>query len=168
MERLTRFREGASREERAEFGRDLLAALDRAGVKPGEEFIVAGGAEVKGDGKLYQVDEPDANAMGPMNADSATSRKAALFNYPRSGTQRHRILRTIVAVGAYGKTRDELSRELGLSQSSTHPRVLELITGEWIEESELVRKTQTGAEAVVLVATEKGRNAVRDRELALS
>jgi hypothetical protein len=163
MERLTRFPAGAMPDVRAQFGRDLLDALDRLGVQPGQEFIVVPGTWAEKNGKLYKVPSSSANAVGPVGA-ADTSRKAALHNYPRSGTQRHRILCRVVAAGARGMTRDEITNVLGMSQSSTHPRVLELIEGEWLKETDDVRLTQTGAEAHVLVATLKGVEAVREKE----
>lgn len=41
IRKLTRFEEGASVEDRGEFGRKLLAALDELGIEPGDEFFVA-------------------------------------------------------------------------------------------------------------------------------
>lgn len=165
MERLTRFPAGAMPDVRIQFGRDLLDALDRLGVGPGEEFLIAPASWAEKGGKLYKVAATDANALGPFQADAAdTSRKAALYNYPRSGTQRHKILTAIVAAGARGMTRDEIAGALHLPDSSTDARVLELKAGEWLKETDDVRRTRSGGEAHVLVATLKGVEAVREKE----
>lgn len=41
VRKLTRFEEGASVEDRREFGQKLLTALDELNIYPGEEFFVA-------------------------------------------------------------------------------------------------------------------------------
>lgn len=161
MERLTRFNGRADQGERAQFGRDLLAALDRLGVKPGEEFLLAPASWAQKGGKLYKVASPQANAMGPVGG-TTTSRKAALQNYPRSGTQRNTILRLAAEMRDYGITRDRVVERLGMKESSVHPRVLELLEGGWLEETDRTRPTRTGADAIVMVATPKGRAGVRE------
>lgn len=103
-----------------------------------------------------------ADSLGPFTADSETSRQAALNNYPRSGTQRWKVLTTIVASG--GKTRDQLAEDLHLPDSSVDARVWELKQGGFVEESSRRARTRAAAEAAVLVATKKGREEVEATE----
>lgn len=155
IEKLTLFAVGASEEERRNFGRQLIEALARCGVGHGDEFLIS-----KGDGKEISV---DANALGAFAASSDTSRQAALDNYPRSGTQRRRVLEAIGQAGEWGRTRDELAHELGLSGNAIRPRVCELSDGGFVEESGRTRKTDLGSEAAVLVLTTKGREQMREQ-----
>lgn len=165
MERLRRFRPGATGDEKAAFARELVAALDRLGVVGGDEFLLAPASWAEKGGKLYKVAQAHDNALGPVGSQD-TSRKAALQNYPRSGTQRNRILRLAAHMTGQerygGVTRDEVVVALEMKESSVHPRVLELLGGEWLEETGRTRPTRTGADAVVLAATMKGRRAVRE------
>lgn len=140
------------------FVADMMNALNSLGVQPGDDFILA----------RPPYTEPDAaeglkdNKLGPFAREQDTSRKAALANYPRSGSQRERILYRIVKQALNGQTRAELET-LGLVGDAIRPRVLELIEGGWIKETEVTRKTQLGNDAVVLVATDKGMTAVVSR-----
>lgn len=112
---VTRFAEGATREERALFARVLIAALDSIGVKPGEEFVIA----------HPDVFDPAPGDLGPFARDSETSRQAAIENYPRAGTQRQRVLDEVHRRGEKGATRDELAVELKLPLATICPRVWE-------------------------------------------
>jgi hypothetical protein len=107
---------------------------------------------------LASLDEPE---LGPFVRDSSTSRRAALDNYPRQGTQRWRI---IYALSHRSMTRDELRRELGLSHQSIGPRVLELIQGGWVCETEMERETETGSRAKVVALDQKAREELTRRE----
>lgn len=102
-----------------------------------------------------------ARKMGPFARKSETSRQAALANYPRSGTQRARILAAILA-GTSGRTREELAGQLKLPDNSVRPRVRELIDGGWVvvllsDGKPVTRKTTLGNESEILVATNKAR-----------
>lgn len=94
------------------------------------------------------------NALGPFQRGSETSRQAAFDNYPRSGTQRRRVLDAIRNAGDDGMTRDEVAGTLGLSSNSVRPRVKELLGAALIRESGKRRLTQTGSMAAVLVAVD--------------
>lgn len=115
--------------------------------------------KLPGQTDIYAVLSPDSNELGPFARDSETSRKAALANYPRSGSQRERILRHVVArssrVGERGAIREEIQWELGLGGDTVRPRVKELIEGGWLRETEHTRRTTKGNEAVVLAPTQK-------------
>lgn len=161
-ERLTRFAAGASVDTRQNFGKALLAALDRLGVQPGQDFIILPAHEQPSLlDQSPQEQSHDAPALGPFTRDSATSRQAALDNYPRSGKQRHAVLMEIARAGDLGRTRDELTARLQFPDSSTDARVLELKNAAFIEETEQTRTTRAGSQASVLVLTARGRAEVR-------
>lgn len=103
-----------------------------------------------------KLDDPSENRLGPFASDSDTSRKAALANFPRSGSQRNRILRA-VEESRNGMTRPEIAEDLGISENSVRPRVKELIEGGWLEDTDDTRLTDSGQEASVLFATDKKR-----------
>lgn len=105
----------------------------------------------------------DANALGGFRAaDLGTSRKAAIFNYPRSGNQRHRILLAIIAAGARGLSTDELTDGTQIPYVSASARVTELRRGGWIEDSGVERETRLGSDAIVWRATPKGIEAAAE------
>lgn len=84
---------------------------------------------------------------------SKTSREAAIENWPKRETQKSAILRWLRANKDYGLTRPQLARYTDLSGDSVRPRVRELIEEGLVEETERTRKTASGSEASVLVAT---------------
>jgi hypothetical protein len=94
---------------------------------------------------------PKGNAVGPYSRESETSRLAALRVYPKSGSQRWKVLIAIARAGERGMTRDELGEYLRLPDSSVDGRVWELKQGNWIDESDQKRKTRYGSLAAALV-----------------
>lgn len=146
-------------DDMAVFMRDLQTAMSDLDIAVGEEFLLmsAGGGKVND-----SSEDVSQNALGPFSSESDTSREAALFNYPRSGTQRWQVLTAIVSSG--GRTRDQLSEQLHLPDSSVDARVWELKKGGWIEESGRKERTRAAAEATVLVATTHGREEVQRQE----
>lgn len=101
----------------------------------------------------------DAKQLGPFVRGSETSRKAALANYPRQGSQRQKVLLQVAFMSGTrerGVTRDELADRLGMSPNSVRPRVAELVEGGWVRESGRTRKTPLGRDAAVLEMTEVG------------
>lgn len=159
-QKLQRPSEDATQEERRSYFTALRKALDEAGVEYGGAFAVV---RVGEDGMVLDfqghddvpVEDPAANALGGFTADSATSRKAALDNYPRSGTQRARVLGAIVATAPHGRTAHEVAAATGLYYGSVTPRIGELKRGGWIVASEETRKSEHGSDAEVLYATER-------------
>lgn len=106
-----------------------------------------------------QLADPDAQRLGPFAAGSETSRRAALEAYPRQGSQRWRILELfrgqwIVGKRREGWTRDELAGRLSVSPNTIRPRVVELVEGGWLEESEQTRPSAAGHASAVLVLSE--------------
>jgi hypothetical protein len=96
----------------------------------------------------------------------ATSINAALYNLPRTGTQRHRILVAAIEAGARGITSDEVADRLGLNLYSAKPRVIELRTGGWLRMNGQQRPSPRGCAVDVHVATDKARDAVEGRRSA--
>lgn len=144
--------------------RDLTRALDDLGVDAGDEFVVASVATLSGS-KLYHLEEHDEDALGAFNGNASDeARKAALANYPRSGKQRHRVLLYAVAAGEHGITSDEVADELHIPLYSAKPRVLELREGGWLARNGQVRPSENGCDVEVHVATDKGHEAVAERE----
>ena len=78
--------------------------------------------------------------LGPFQRDSETSRHAAIANYPRSGTQRARVL-LLIAQGPH--TDNELVDLTGLSPSSVRPRRVELVEAGLVEDSGQRRRGST-------------------------
>jgi Helix-turn-helix domain len=114
--------------------------------------------------------DPSSKQMGKFARGSETSRKAALANYPRAGSQRARILEHVLASGGAGRTREELEDRLGLTGNTVRPRVRELIDGGWLRVRKdggtpVTRRTTLGNASEVLEATERAaKHARRARE----
>lgn len=157
LKTLTRPSEKATRDERVSFVTELRETLDELDIAPGEQFVITSSQG----SLLYDVPDPDANALGPIGATD-TSRKAALDNFPRSGSQRHRIL---VSLGSSSKTRYELCVTLEMPNQSVCPRIKELINGGWVRSTADTRVTATGSDAEVLEVTEKGAKELLERSL---
>lgn len=105
---------------------------------------------------------PAANQLGLWDSHAAeTSREAALANYPRSGTQRARVLVALFYSGDAGMTDEELTLMLDLSPSSERPRRVECVEAGWVEDSGARRLTRTRSRAAVWVCTEAGRSAAQ-------
>jgi hypothetical protein len=101
----------------------------------------------------------DDNRLGPFQRHSESSRKAASDNYPRSGSQRERILKLLLE---QPRTREELELAAQLRGSSVRPRIVELMEAGWVQELRdhnglVERATTSGSMAVVLCATPKAR-----------
>lgn len=115
------------------------------------------------DGDKTELD-PRVRQLGKFARKSETSRQGALANYPRSGSQRDRVLHRVIDSGEQGLTREELEQVTGLRGNTVRPRVRELIDGGWIRARAaddgavaLRRKTAMGNWSEVLVATEKAK-----------
>jgi hypothetical protein len=106
---------------------------------------------------------PDDNRLGqfhaPWRGAPVTERRAAILVFPRTGTQRRRVLDFIASCDERGATDYEVAQALG---SITHRWVLATRRGElekdgWVRDSGKTRKTDTGSDAAVWVLTEQGR-----------
>ena len=112
----------------------------------------------------------DGNQLGLFRADgSDTMRAAAIDNYPRSGSQRGKVLDAIYhAAAAYrvgdgavlgGLTDEEVQHRLNLGSSSQRPRRVELVDAGFVIDSTYRRPTTTGSQAIVWHCTDAGRAA---------
>jgi hypothetical protein len=100
--------------------------------------------------------EVTANTEGKVSVDpSATSAKAARLVEPRTGTQRAKILTWLVEHN--GATDYQLAVSLGLLDSSTRPRRLELVQAGYVRDSGIVRE-HYGSPWSVWEATPEGRD----------
>jgi hypothetical protein len=116
----------------------LMETLDELGIEPGDDFRVK---------SVVAVERYDDN----------------IYESPRSGSQRHRILALAVERAASGITSDEVSDELGIPIQSARPRVKELRDGRWLNETGKRRPSNAGDTVPVLVATLKGHEALGSR-----
>jgi len=73
----------------------------------------------------------DENKVGKFTKKSLVSRRAALANMPKSGTQR-RMIYDYIYYCESGTTREEIARVLGMADNSVRPRVAELMEGGWV------------------------------------
>ncbi len=108
------------------------------------------------------ADAPDENRLGGFRGDGDTSLRAAIENYPRSGTQRNQILLAVMRKGQHGMTFDEVRQEEGIY--SADRRMSELVDGGWLERTERERRTQHGSMANVMIASQKAIEWVRVRD----
>lgn len=93
----------------------------------------------------------------------STSRKAAVAVYPKSGSQRHRLILLIAQSESRGLTCDEAEKVTGLPHQSASARWNELWHDfEFIEPNGKERPTRAGASALAFVLTAKGAQAMRD------
>jgi len=101
----------------------------------------------------------DDQLGGVHRNDPLTSKAAALANFPRSGSQRRRVLRVIYAAGAAGLTAEEAADRTGMpsaaSGNSAAKRMSELKQGGWIESSGRTRRTRMGEQAQVMIVSDK-------------
>jgi hypothetical protein len=111
-----------------------------------------------------QIELPNKNTRGQHHTRaSSTERAAAMAVMPRSGTQRMTVLQAI-ADSPDGLTDPEVSRKTGIYLYSAAPRRCELLDGGWVTDSGKRRSTGHGGEAIVWVATEKTRVALRNHK----
>jgi hypothetical protein len=115
------------------------------------------------------LEDPSENKLGPSVPEGG-SKSAAKFNYPRSGSQRHRILIAIYKSGERGMTRDEVWAKMQkdggkkkMAEGAIDARVWELGPKNmgYIAPNGHYRDTPSGSQAEVLVLTEKGLAAIR-------
>ena len=110
------------------------------------------------------IPEITANHLGGFRStDPSTSRKAALDNYPRSGTQRARCFAAILMAGDRGATCAEVMDATDLAHQSASTRLSELKRGGWVVVAG-ERTGELGAKQEVLVATLKAKEAAAAAE----
>ena len=89
---------------------------------------------------------------------SATSHAAALRIEPAADTLRAEVYAWIIRCGLHGATDEELQTALHMAGNTERPRRVELMDGGHVVDSQQRRKTKSGRDAVVWIATR-----VRDR-----
>ena len=92
------------------------------------------------------------------HSDSPTAKSAAALSFPHRDGQRRRVLRA-VAAHLSGLTAEEVAGMTGLKYVSASTRVSELKRGGWLEVAG-ARKTSSGVEAEVLMATPAAQRAL--------
>ena len=140
-----------------------LLSVDEHTCERDGHLLVAGGTRCLRRGCDHVVDvETQRNQLGGFRStDPSTSRRAAIDNYPRSGSQRQRVLEAVSVQAASGMTASELERMLSLPYQSVSTRLSELVRGGWLEtrtddDGELVTRTSSlGSEQRVLWATQR-------------
>lgn len=132
------------------------------GISPSEGQVdpVRPSEPLEPEDQLSFLSDPDVPKIGKFQrpGDAAeTQRLAALLAYPSTGTWRRRVLNAIAFAGEQGRTDEELQNQLNLNPSTQRPRRVELVEGGWVEDSERRRRTKSGRDAVVWIATEAAR-----------
>jgi len=106
-----------------------------------------------------ELPDPGDERLGGFHAPKSgapeTEREAAIDVYPRSGTQRRRVLEAIAAAGDAGMTDDELTLELGICRAAA--RRCELKGDGWVEDAGRRRRTSVDGTAAAWRLTERGR-----------
>ncbi len=88
---------------------------------------------------------PSANVLTP--GKQHTSRLAAERAYPKTGTNRAKVLRVITVHG--GLTCDEVCEKLSMLVQSATPTINSLVKDGWLRDSRRRRNTRTGNPAIV-------------------
>lgn len=97
------------------------------------------------------------DADGLVRSDAPeTARAAARLVRRNTGTWRARVFAYILAAGQDGATDYEIETSLGGRPSTTRARRIELVQEGWVVDSGKRRKTVSGAEAIVWIATPEG------------
>jgi hypothetical protein len=121
-----------------------------------------------------RVAPPFENRLGPSHHNAPeTSGQAAVANYPRSGTQRAKVLVAIAFCSVldenlrargfrFGATDDEIANAVGLVGNSVRPRRIELVRDGLVEDSGKRRSSNMGHPAVVWTLTEEGLRAAKE------
>lgn len=109
------------------------------------------------------LDRPTQPRAGRHHRDAKpTEVDAALSITSISGARRVEILRVVANAGYTGMTQWEIVDRTNILRSTVAPRVNELDKGGWLEDSGRKRKEKTGRNAIVWVATERGRRFLRE------
>lgn len=107
-----------------------------------------------------RLSDPSRSGVHVRHDARPTSASAASMAFPRSGTQRMRVLAAISARHG-GATDDDVIASTGMLHQSVGPRRLELERGGWIEDSGRRRKTRMGNDAIVWELTDLARARLR-------
>lgn len=120
-------------------------------------------AEISTLRRAISTELPGHDGIGQMHRGAMdTEQKAAFAVFPRSGSQRLRVLFAIAYSGD-GLNDGEIEHETGIARPSVNPRRRELVYGGWVEDSGRRRPTGAGGEGAVWVLTEKAIVSLRER-----
>ena len=95
----------------------------------------------------------DGMTRPPCQGHSVTSRAAAKEISKPSATLKERVLDRIIGCGMFGCTDEEIQISLEMNPSTQRPRRIDLVRCGQVEDSGLKRKTRSGRNAVVWIAT---------------
>ena len=113
----------------------------------------------------FDLDQPqglrtvDSPAVGKHHSKAKPAeKKAALAIVPKSGTQRHTILKCVVDAGQRGRTQWEVIERTNILRSSVCARMNELEEGGWVRHGGTTRRA--GAHESLYFATTRGIRAM--------
>lgn len=110
-------------------------------------------------------DKPDENKIGGFRKGGpSTSKAAAIQIYPRTGSQRYRILMAIRQAGDHGLTAHETAEATGILYRSVTPRIGELKNGGWVRANGKTRRSDMNMQVEVLVLTPKAIQWIEEKE----
>lgn len=136
------------RDELARVLRSVLHRVEALSADPGAQWALDRVADAF---ELNSYSDPLANYN--YDGQQETSELAALRNFPKSGTQRARVLESLWKEP--GMDYDVAAR-LHIPRSSAGPRRLQLVQGGWVQDSGRTRITENDCEAIVWKVTEYG------------
>ena len=93
------------------------------------------------------------NPYLPAQMHSAPSIAAAEAALPTVGTQRWHVLELLRAFPSFGMTDEEMQNAMGMNPSTQRPRRVELVNAGLVRDSGERRRTASGRQATVWVAT---------------
>lgn len=103
--------------------------------------------------------DPEPPSVRALDGDTAL--EAAARSRVRAGTDRHRVLLALAAVGARGLTDFELETQTGIKQTSCGKRRKELVDAGLVERTDLRRPAPSGSQAIVWCITPTGAGKAR-------
>jgi len=100
------------------------------------------------------ADQFDIFNRPPLSNGTATSDAAAEAIKPSAATLRALVLAAVRNSGSTGVTRQEIEKRTQLEGNTVRPRCMELLKAGSIVETSRTRETESGRQAVVIVAKE--------------
>jgi hypothetical protein len=104
---------------------------------------------------------PNQPAVKLHHNPQPTSLAAAALVFPKTGTQRMRVLDAIIKAGSNGMTDPELADQLGIGDNSERPRRKELLEQGWVIDSGLRRPARGLGDSIVWVLAPAATTTVR-------
>ncbi len=106
---------------------------------------------------IQKLSDPKKKETQVSANGTATQKSAAAAAFPRSGTQRMRVLKVIAAAGATGRTDEEVQKELGEVEGALRTRRKELEVGGWVQNSGALRRSEQNQDVIVWTLTPAAR-----------